>query len=57
LDTEPVPFVERPIATQEGSGSWFYCTEPPGYFPHVQTCGRPWMAVQPFDVGSGGAPQ
>ena len=26
---------------------WYYCTEPPGYFPYVQTCNRAWIPVVP----------
>ena len=26
---------------------WYYCTEPPGYFPYVQSCNRAWIPVVP----------
>ena len=26
---------------------WYYCTEPPGYFPYVQSCSRAWIPVTP----------
>jgi hypothetical protein len=29
---------------------WYYCTEPPGYYPYVQQCSRPWIAVDPRSV-------
>ena len=39
--------VASPPAQQPGSGYWYYCTEPAGYYPYVQQCTRPWIAVQP----------
>ena len=27
--------------------TWFYCTQPAGYFPYVQSCSRPWVRVVP----------
>ena len=29
---------------------WYYCTDPAGYYPYVQQCERPWVAVQPNAV-------
>jgi hypothetical protein len=29
---------------------WNYCTDPPGYYPYVQTCNATWIAVRPQDV-------
>jgi hypothetical protein len=29
------------------SGFWYYCTDPAGYFPYVNTCNRAWMQVVP----------
>ena len=26
---------------------WYYCTDPAGYFPYVQSCNRAWMPVVP----------
>lgn len=28
---------------------WFYCTQPAGYFPYVQSCSQPWITVTPQD--------
>jgi len=50
-------FVERPaVVVQPEGGAWYYCVDPPGYFPHVARCLRPWVVVNPADV-SGVAPQ
>jgi hypothetical protein len=35
---------------------WYYCTDPAGYFPYVQTCSRPWIPVLPQSVQSAPAP-
>ena len=36
---------------EECSGSannyWYYCTDPAGYFPYVQTCNKAWIPVVP----------
>lgn len=31
-------------------GAWYYCSDPPGYYPHVSTCSRPWLEVAPFST-------
>lgn len=41
------PLIEAPLA----SGYWYYCDDPPGYYPYVAECRIPWHAVAP------GAPQ
>jgi hypothetical protein len=42
------PYVERTAPSQRGS--WYYCIDPPGYYPHVSLCNRPWVEVAPFTV-------
>nr|MBP6778806.1 hypothetical protein [Piscinibacter sp.] len=48
---EEQPAVERapdaPQAAAQQPGYWYYCTEPAGYYPYVNTCSRPWIAVNP----------
>ena len=42
--------VEAPAAPQAAPrqpGYWYYCTEPAGYYPYVNQCSRPWIAVEP----------
>ncbi len=36
-----------PPPQQPSSGYWYYCTAPAGYYPYVEQCTRPWIAVQP----------
>ena len=36
-----------PQAATQQPGYWYYCTEPAGYYPYVNTCSRPWIAVDP----------
>jgi hypothetical protein len=48
---EQVVVEERKSAAPEAAarqpGYWYYCTEPAGYYPYVNTCSRPWIAVNP----------
>jgi hypothetical protein len=51
----PQEYVEQPAAPQpapppaaaQPSSSWYWCEDPPGYYPHVARCNRPWTAVAP----------
>lgn len=43
-ESAPAP---APQALPQQPGYWYYCTEPAGYYPYVNTCSRPWIAVQP----------
>jgi hypothetical protein len=36
-------YVEKTPATSY----WYYCTDPAGYYPYVQTCSKSWMQVVP----------
>jgi len=31
-------------------GYWYYCDDPPGYYPYVEECRRPWNMVAPGDA-------
>jgi hypothetical protein len=35
---------------------WYYCTNPAGYFPHVQQCGSAWIPVIPQAPSAAGTP-
>jgi hypothetical protein len=55
--SEGVTYVQQPQAetappppTRQATSFWYYCTEPAGYFPYVQQCSRPWVAVLPQAV-------
>jgi len=38
---------------QEGpTGYWYYCANPPGYYPYVQYCNGPWQPVPPAPPGA-----
>ena len=45
-------YTERdvPPVASAPSGSWYYCADPQGYYPHVSLCNRPWVEVAPFAV-------
>jgi hypothetical protein len=32
---------------QQGAAIWYYCENPPGYYPYVQSCAAGWQRVQP----------
>jgi TPR repeat protein len=38
------------------ASDWYYCDNPPGYYPYVRTCNDPWRPV-PAQPGSGAVPQ
>ncbi len=37
------PLIEAPLAP----GYWYYCDDPPGYYPYVAECHVPWHAIAP----------
>jgi hypothetical protein len=60
--TNPVWWGQDPVFVQQPSAApayapaapvnpppvtWFYCTQPAGYYPYVQNCSKPWMRVVP----------
>jgi len=40
----PAPYVE---VTPVPPSVWYYCTNPPGYYPTVPSCTVPWTPVYP----------
>jgi hypothetical protein len=58
---EDLSYVQQPqaeiVAPQSNRGAtyWYYCTEPAGYYPYVQQCAKPWIAVQPNAVPPAGS--
>ena len=40
----PAPYVE---VTPAPPSVWYYCTNPPGYYPRVPSCTVPWTPVYP----------
>lgn len=55
INAEPLPqvliqrdsLIDDTAQANQPSNYWYYCTEPPGYFPYVQNCSQPWMKVVP----------
>ena len=43
----PAPAPAAPQVAPQQPSYWYYCTEPAGYYPYVNQCSRPWIAVQP----------
>ena len=44
----PAPAPAAPQVAPQQPSYWYYCTEPAGYYPYVNQCSRPWIAVQPI---------
>ncbi|MBS0317279.1 MAG: hypothetical protein JSR49_09155 [Proteobacteria bacterium] len=42
MPAQPAPLVSRPVLRH-----WYYCDNPPGYFPAVQSCSVPFREVAP----------
>lgn len=47
--TEPPEYVQREeyYGPAESSASWYYCTDPQGYYPYVEQCNVGWIPVAP----------
>jgi hypothetical protein len=44
----PAPYVEvTPAPPPPPAPVWYYCTDPPGYYPTVPACNVPWIPVAP----------
>lgn len=43
-------------ASEPAPSFWYYCTQPPGYFPYVQACEKPWMKAVPQAPGESSSP-
>lgn len=59
IEREPPVYIQRQPAysalppaqtTAPGAALWYYCTDPAGYYPHVQNCTQPWVSVDPRTV-------
>jgi hypothetical protein len=43
----PVVVAPAAVPGPAPAAVWYYCDNPQGYYPYVQTCGSAWRAVQP----------
>jgi hypothetical protein len=48
-DQSPTTYIDRNQESGE-SGSWYYCRDPEGYYPHVQRCPSGWQKIDPATV-------
>ena len=57
--TKRVRQLEEVVASQDSSSNyWYYCPDPPGFYPDTQTCPSGWLQVvpnRPGDPTSGAA--
>lgn len=57
VSVPPPPQHTAPPATAPtGAGHWYYCNAPAGYFPAVNACTQPWIAVTPHGSGTDDGP-
>jgi hypothetical protein len=44
----PEPIYPYPAYTvPDSAGGWYYCANPPGYYPDVASCDAPWQFIPP----------
>jgi hypothetical protein len=41
----PVIYAPPPVAYQQAPQTWYYCSNPQGYYPHVPACNTGWRQV------------
>ena len=41
----PDPYIPPVVAAPVPQPSWYYCANPPGYYPYVPQCAVPWRPV------------
>ncbi len=55
VPTTPPVYIEREddgaALPPETSAYWYYCADPPGYYPGVKECAGGWRAVSPLPAG------
>ena len=51
VPSAPPAYIERTPAAPPPSRYWYWCADPPGYYPTVQTCPGGWQAVAPRPGG------
>ena len=54
---DPPVYIQRQPAAPPASApapglasAWYYCQNPAGYYPYVQSCSQPWVSVDPRSV-------
>lgn len=52
IEREPPVYIQREPApvqpqAQAAAPTWYYCTNPAGYYPHVPRCNQQWVPVDP----------
>jgi hypothetical protein len=57
VNTAPAPqVIVQPAPPAPADSYWYYCTQPAGYFPYVQSCTQQWMKVVPQVPGGQNSP-
>jgi hypothetical protein len=49
MQQPPPVYIEKapPVYVEKEPYYWYYCPDPSGYYPHVQSCRKPWLRVVP----------
>lgn len=49
VPSSPPVYIQKnqPSAQQNPPGYWYYCPNPPGYYPDVKECPNGWQQVEP----------
>lgn len=51
VERDPPVYIQRqPAPAPAPTTTWYYCQNPAGYYPYVQSCGQPWLSVDPRSV-------
>jgi hypothetical protein len=48
VPSQPPVYIEKELdrsSSGRPGGYWYYCTDPPGYYPYVKECGEEWQPV------------
>jgi hypothetical protein len=52
---DPPVYIQRqpvapPAVPAVNASTWYYCQNPAGYYPYIQSCRQPWVSVDPRTV-------
>jgi len=54
---QPPPVYEQPAPSPQAPAYWYYCQNPPGYYPYIRQCPGGWLTVvPPLGAGQPGPP-
>lgn len=54
IEERSVDIYVEPVPQPEKTNYWYYCRDPRGYYPHVNTCPSGWIKIAPPPVEPSG---